>query len=85
MVQGYFDPLVALLALITAGLLPNFIQPRQRLWRRCQGSDKPDRIGPLRGMQKGVITRQEMKRALIITVVLICISDWRWWRSRAIR
>ncbi len=25
-------------------------------------------------MQKGVITQQEMKRALIITVVLICLS-----------
>ncbi|MFS9546142.1 1,4-dihydroxy-2-naphthoate octaprenyltransferase, partial [Klebsiella pneumoniae] len=35
--------------------------------------DKPDRIGPLRGMQKGVITPQQMKRALIVTVVLICL------------
>ena len=39
-----------------------------------KGSDKPDRIGPLRGMQKGVITQAQMKRALIITVALICVS-----------
>ena len=38
-----------------------------------KGSDKPDRIGPLRGMQKGVITPQQMKRALIVTVALICL------------
>ncbi|STV97075.1 1,4-dihydroxy-2-naphthoate octaprenyltransferase [Klebsiella michiganensis] len=39
-----------------------------------KGSDKPDRIGPLRGMQKGAITQAQMKRALILTVALICLS-----------
>ncbi|HFY0627759.1 TPA: 1,4-dihydroxy-2-naphthoate polyprenyltransferase, partial [Salmonella enterica] len=72
--QGYFDPLVALLALITAGLLQILSNLANDYGDAVKGSDKPDRIGPLRGMQKGVITRQEMKRALIITVVLICIS-----------
>ncbi len=72
--QGYFDPLVALLALITAGLLQILSNLANDYGDAVKGSDKPDRIGPLRGMQKGVITQQEMKRALIITVVLICIS-----------
>lgn len=71
--QGYFDPLVALLALITAGLLQILSNLANDYGDAVKGSDKPDRIGPLRGC-KGVITRQEMKRALIITVVLICIS-----------
>lgn len=51
----------------------NFINLANDYGDAVKGSDKPDRIGPLRGC-KGVITRQEMKRALIITVVLICIS-----------
>lgn len=37
-----------------------------------KGSDKPDRIGPLRGCRKGDYP-QQMKRALIVTVVLICL------------
>ena len=72
--QGHFDPLVALLALITAGLLQILSNLANDYGDAVKGSDKPDRIGPLRGMQKGVITQQEMKRALIITVVLICLS-----------
>lgn len=72
--QGYFDFLVTLLALITAGLLQILSNLANDYGDSVRGSDKPDRIGPLRGIQKGVITRQEMKRALIITVVLVCIS-----------
>nr|WP_148381708.1 1,4-dihydroxy-2-naphthoate octaprenyltransferase [Pseudenterobacter timonensis] len=72
--QGHFDPLVALLALITAGLLQILSNLANDYGDAVKGSDKPDRIGPLRGMQKGVITQAQMKRALIITVVLICLS-----------
>lgn len=72
--QGYFNPLIALLALITAGLLQILANLTNDYGDAVKGSDKPDRIGPLRGMQKGVITPQEMKWALIITIVLICLS-----------
>lgn len=72
--QGYFDPLVAGLALITAGLLQILSNLANDYGDAVKGSDKPDRIGPLRGMQKGVITQAQMKRALIITVALICLS-----------
>ena len=58
----------------TAGLLQILSNLANDYGDAVKGSDKPDRIGPLRGMQKGVITQQEMKRALIITVVLICLS-----------
>ncbi len=69
---------------ITAAGLLQILSNLANDTRRCQRSDK--RIVPGRcGDAKGVNTRQEMKRALIITVVLICISDRRWWRSRAIR
>ena len=71
--QGHFDPWVALLALITAGLLQILSNLANDYGDAVKGSDKPDRIGPLRGMQKGVITPQQMKRALIVTVALICL------------
>lgn len=71
--QGHFDPWVALLALITAGLLQILSNLANDYGDAVKGSDKPDRIGPLRGMQKGVITPQQMKRALIATVALICL------------
>lgn len=51
--QGHFDPLVALLALITAGLLQILSNLANDYGDAVKGSDKPDRIGPLRGMQKG--------------------------------
>ena len=71
--QGNFDPWVALLALITAGLLQILSNLANDYGDAVKGSDKPDRIGPLRGMQKGVITQEQMKRALMITVALICL------------
>ncbi|MTD38168.1 1,4-dihydroxy-2-naphthoate polyprenyltransferase [Erwinia sp. CPCC 100877] len=72
--QGIFNPAVTLLALLTAGLLQILSNLANDYGDAEKGSDKPDRIGPLRGMQKGVITQQQMKVALIITVVLICLS-----------
>ncbi len=51
--QGHFDPWVALLALITAGLLQILSNLANDYGDAVKGSDKPDRIGPLRGMQKG--------------------------------
>lgn len=72
--QGYFDPLVAVLSLITAGLLQILSNLANDYGDAVKGSDKPDRIGPLRGMQKGAISLAQMKRALIIVIVLSCIS-----------
>lgn len=72
--QGHFDPLVTLLALVTAGLLQILSNLANDYGDAVKGSDTPERIGPLRGMQKGAITQAQMKKALIITVVLICLS-----------
>ncbi|GAB81837.1 1,4-dihydroxy-2-naphthoate polyprenyltransferase [Shimwellia blattae] len=72
--QDLFNPLVALLALITAGLLQILSNLANDYGDAVKGSDKPDRIGPLRGMQKGMITQAQMKKALMLTVALICLS-----------
>jgi len=72
--QGFFDPLVAALALLTAGLLQILSNLANDYGDAVKGSDKPDRIGPLRGMQKGAINLAQMKRALFIVIALSCIS-----------
>lgn len=53
MVARSLRSLVALLALITAGLLQILSNLANDYGDAVKGSDKPDRIGPLRGMQKG--------------------------------
>lgn len=72
--QDSLKPGVALLALLTAGLLQILSNLANDYGDAVKGSDKEDRIGPLRGMQKGLITQAQMKRALVLTVVLIAIS-----------
>ena len=72
--QGSLKPGVALLALLTAGLLQILSNLANDYGDAVKGSDKEDRIGPLRGMQKGMITQAQMKRALVVTVVLIAIA-----------
>ncbi|WP_114194770.1 1,4-dihydroxy-2-naphthoate polyprenyltransferase [Edaphovirga cremea] len=69
-----FKPGVALLALITAGLLQILSNLANDYGDAIKGSDTPERIGPLRGMQKGMITAQQMKRALILTVILTVMA-----------
>lgn len=69
-----FKPAVALLALLTAGLLQILSNLANDYGDAIKGSDTEERIGPLRGMQKGMITRYQMKVALIITVSLTAIS-----------
>ncbi|ELY2643445.1 1,4-dihydroxy-2-naphthoate polyprenyltransferase [Cronobacter sakazakii] len=72
--QGYFDPVITQLALLTAGLLQILSNLANDYGDAVKGSDQPDRLGPLRGMQKGAITAPQMKRAIQLTVALICIS-----------
>jgi len=72
--QGVFHPLTALLALLTAGLLQILSNLANDYGDAEKGSDTPDRIGPLRGMQKGLITAPQMKQAIMLTVVLTVLS-----------
>ncbi len=67
-------PSVALLALLTAGLLQILSNLANDYGDAAKGSDKEDRIGPLCCMQKGMITQAQMKQALVITLMLIAIA-----------
>ncbi|VTQ65456.1 1,4-dihydroxy-2-naphthoate octaprenyltransferase [Campylobacter jejuni] len=71
--QGVFHPLTALLALLTAGCLQILSNLANDYGDAEKGSDTPDRVGPLRGMQKGLISAAQMKRAIILTIALTII------------
>lgn len=65
---------VALLSIITAGILQILSNLANDYGDAVKGSDTAERIGPLRGMQKGIITQEDMKKALKITISLACFS-----------
>lgn len=71
---GHFKFPVALLALITTGILQILSNLANDYGDAVKGTDTEARLGPLRGMQKGVITASQMKKALILTVTLACLS-----------
>lgn len=72
--QHAFKADVALLALLTAAMLQILSNLANDYGDAVKGSDTEERIGPLRGMQKGLITQPQMKRALMLTVLLTVIS-----------
>ncbi|TKI03443.1 1,4-dihydroxy-2-naphthoate polyprenyltransferase [Martelella alba] len=72
--QGHFRPVVAMLALVTAALLQILSNLANDYGDAVKGSDEKDRIGPMRGMQLGIITREQMKFALGLTIFLTLLS-----------
>jgi len=72
--QGSFDLSVALLTLLTTALLQILSNLANDYGDAVKGSDTPERLGPLRGMQKGLITQKQMRLALILTVALTLIA-----------
>ena len=69
-----FKPGIALLALLTAGLLQILSNLANDYGDAVKGSDTETRIGPLRGIQTGVISLSQLRMALIVTVVLTIVS-----------
>ncbi len=72
--QGHFKPVVALMALITAALLQILSNLANDYGDAVKGSDEKGRIGPLRGMQLGIITREQMRVALVAAILLVLAS-----------
>ncbi|MCE5373304.1 1,4-dihydroxy-2-naphthoate polyprenyltransferase [Proteus mirabilis] len=71
---GHFELPIALLAILTAGTLQILSNLANDYGDAIKGTDTEERLGPLRGMQKGVITPAQMKKALIINVIISCVS-----------
>lgn len=72
--QGSFNLITALLALLTTVLLQILSNLANDYGDAIKGSDTPARIGPLRGIQKGIINRQQMRVAMTITLILSVLS-----------
>lgn len=72
--MGHFELPIALLAILTAGTLQILSNLANDYGDAVKGTDTQERLGPLRGMQKGVITPAQMKKALIINVIISCVS-----------
>ncbi|MCX8656328.1 MULTISPECIES: 1,4-dihydroxy-2-naphthoate polyprenyltransferase [unclassified Gilliamella] len=70
--QGSFDPLVMLLSMITASLLQILSNLANDYGDVIKGSDKQNLAGHKRGLQLGLITLNQLKKALWINIFL-CI------------
>lgn len=71
---GKFDLITTLLAFITTILLQVLSNFANDYGDHVKGSDTAERIGPLRAIQHGVITGEQLKMAVIILSALSFIS-----------
>lgn len=72
--MNHFQWDIAVMALLTAALLQILSNLANDYGDAIKGSDTETRIGPNRGMQKGLINQAQMKRALIIVIILTVAS-----------
>lgn len=72
--KGSFKPSVASLAFLTAILLQIISNLANDYGDSIKGSDTKDRLGPQRGMQKGIITQLEMKYAIIFFTIITILT-----------
>ncbi|TQD34010.1 1,4-dihydroxy-2-naphthoate octaprenyltransferase [Haloflavibacter putidus] len=71
--RGFFDADIFILALLTTlglQILSNFAND---YGDGIKGTDNHERVGPMRALQSGIITHQEMKIGMIITSVITLI------------
>ncbi|WP_392566533.1 1,4-dihydroxy-2-naphthoate polyprenyltransferase [Utexia brackfieldae] len=71
--QKQFDWLIMLLCITTAALLQILANLANDYGDTIKGVDKPDRIGPKRGIQHHLITIKQLSIALMINVILVVI------------
>ncbi|MGV6988219.1 1,4-dihydroxy-2-naphthoate polyprenyltransferase [Testudinibacter sp. P80/BLE/0925] len=67
--SGVFSWAITLLSILTALLLQVVSNFANDYGDHLKGSDTAERIGPLRGIQHGVITPKQLRNGLIITII----------------
>lgn len=72
--NGFWDATIFSLALVTTILFQILSNFANDLGDSLKGTDNSERIGPMRSVQSGIITKSEMKTAVIITSILSLIS-----------
>lgn len=68
--QGHWNGVVFTLAMLTTVLFQILSNLANDLGDSIKGADNNERIGPMRAVQSGVISKKEMKTAVIFTAVL---------------
>ena len=72
--NGYVDYRIFGLALITTILFQILSNLANDLGDSLKGTDNSNRVGPMRTVQSGLITKNQMKKAVIITALLSFLS-----------
>lgn len=72
--NGFWDSTILALAISTTILFQVLSNFANDLGDSVKGTDNSERIGPMRSVQSGVITKMEMKLAVIVTSILSLIS-----------
>lgn len=72
--QGYWNPIIFTLALSTTLLFQILSNLANDLGDSLKGADNSERVGPMRAVQSGSISKDAMKSAVILTSILSFIS-----------
>lgn len=72
--QGVWDTLIFVLAIVTTILFQVLSNFANDLGDSQKGTDNAQRIGPVRTVQSGAISKAQMKLAVLFTAILGCIS-----------
>ncbi|MDR0802501.1 1,4-dihydroxy-2-naphthoate octaprenyltransferase [Fluviicola sp.] len=72
--QGYWNPIIFLLALFTTLLFQILSNLANDLGDYLKGADNSGRIGPVRAVQSGAISKSAMKNAVVFTAAISFIS-----------
>lgn len=68
--QGYWDTIIFILAMLTTLFFQILSNLANDLGDSLKGADNEQRVGPMRGVQSGLISVFEMKMAVVIFVLL---------------
>lgn len=72
--EGFWDTKIFILALITTVLFQIISNLANDLGDSLKGTDNENRVGPTRAVQSGIISKNEMKVAVIFSSILALIS-----------
>lgn len=72
--QGYFDAVIFVLALVTTLFLQVLSNLANDYGDAVKGTDNDQRLGPIRAIQSGAITKTAMKKAVVLCAILSLIT-----------
>lgn len=72
--QGYWNPIIFILALSTTLLFQILSNLANDLGDSLKGADNSERVGPMRAVQSGSISKDAMRSAVILTSILSFVS-----------